>query len=87
MDSTERPVFELIPEEVPKRQNVKRGIAVDDHERDRDYLTAAEMDALLASAKKGRFGNRDYPFDEGLARSSRHPTHRLVQPDQCQALR
>jgi len=60
MDSTDRPAFKLVPDEVPKRQNVKRGIAVDDHERDRDYLTTAEMDALLASGKKGRFGNRDY---------------------------
>lgn len=63
MDTTERPVFELVMPENPDRHNVKgvkRAPAVDDHERDRDYLTDAEMEALLASARKGRFGVRDH---------------------------
>ena len=46
-----------------ERRNVK-GVklepAVDDHERDRDYLTNTEMEALLAAARKGRFGVRDH---------------------------
>ncbi len=60
MDSTQRPDFELVHDEAPKRQNVKREIAVDDHERSRDYLSASEIDALMMSAKKGRFGLRDH---------------------------
>ena len=64
MDTTERPAFELVPQATPSRQNVKRGSApaVDDHERSRDYLTPTEIDHLLASARKGRFGVRDYPM-------------------------
>jgi site-specific recombinase XerD len=48
----------------PKRRNVKRAEAaevVDAHERtERDFLTPAEMDALLRAAKAGRYGQRDY---------------------------
>lgn len=45
-----------------KRQNVKSAPfgAVDTHERRRDYLSPPDMDRLLAGAKKGRHGARDY---------------------------
>lgn len=52
--------FKQVPAHLPDRQNVKRAAAVDDHERSRDYLTAAEIDLLLAATKKGRFGIRDH---------------------------
>jgi len=42
------------------RQNVKGSEVVDAHERDRDFLSESEMGALLASARKGRFGQRDH---------------------------
>ena len=60
MDTPESSAFELLPDIPAKRQKVKREIAVDDHERSRDFLTESEIDALLASAKKGRFGLRDH---------------------------
>ena len=47
-------------QEVPERQKVKRTETVDHHERDRDFLNEQEVDALLAAAKKGRFGSRDH---------------------------
>jgi type 1 fimbriae regulatory protein FimB len=63
MDDQQRPAFDLQMTEGAERQNVK-GVklapAVDDHERDRDYLTDSEMKALLAAARKGRFGVRDH---------------------------
>ena len=34
--------------------------AADAHERARDYLGQAQIDRLLAAAKKGRHGVRDY---------------------------
>ncbi|WP_097071150.1 tyrosine-type recombinase/integrase [Rhodobacter maris] len=45
-----------------KGQNVKSAPfgAVDAHERRRDYLSPPDMDRLLAGAKKGRHGARDY---------------------------
>lgn len=43
------------------RRNVKRPeVTVDAHERDRGFLNEGEMDSLLTSAKKGRFGQRDH---------------------------
>lgn len=52
------------PEQSPGRRNVKRQNAaavVDGHERtERDFLTPAEMELLLKSAKEGRYGQRDY---------------------------
>lgn len=47
---------------MPKRLNVKSGSedAADAHERGRDYLGAAQMDRLLAAARKGRHGARDH---------------------------
>ena len=44
----------------PNRQNVKRHETVDEHERDRDFLSEAEVEALLVAARKGRFGTRDH---------------------------
>lgn len=44
------------------RLNVKSddGGAADEHERGRDYLGQAQLDQLLAAAKKGRHGIRDH---------------------------
>ena len=46
----------------PKRRNVKSQSkrTTDQHERDKDFLTAAEMDRLLVGAKTGRHGIRNY---------------------------
>ena len=54
--------FQRRGEKVTKRQIVKSsdGRAADEHERDRDYLGLAQIDQLLASAKKGRHGVRDH---------------------------
>lgn len=63
MDNQKRPAVELAMTESAERQNVKgrdSAPAVDDHERDRDYLTDSEMEKLLVSARKGRFGVRDH---------------------------
>jgi site-specific recombinase XerD len=43
------------------RRNGKSAVkAVDAHEREKDYLTPAEVDRLLEAAKRGRHGARDY---------------------------
>lgn len=44
------------------RRNVKSGpeMAADEHERGRDYLGQVQIDQLLAAAKGGRHGVRDY---------------------------
>lgn len=60
MDSTQRPDFQLGMRDPANRRNVKRPQPVDAQERDRDFLGEGEMDALLAAAKKGRFGLRDH---------------------------
>lgn len=47
---------------MPERRNVqsKQNIdAVDQHEREKDYFTESEIDALLKAAKKSRYGTRD----------------------------
>jgi len=46
-----------------KRRNVKskrETVAVDDHERAKNYLSDSEMDRLLTAAKRGRHGVRDH---------------------------
>ena len=60
MDTTQPPRIEPAEQGSPNRQNVKRPETVDGHERDRDFLSEAEVEALLAAARKGRFGTRDH---------------------------
>lgn len=47
---------------MPERRNVKSGDddAADAHERGRDYLGTAQVERLLAAARKGRHGARDH---------------------------
>jgi integrase len=47
---------------MPRRQNVKSDLAItaDAHERRRDFLSEAELERLLAAAKRGRHGVRDH---------------------------
>lgn len=55
--------FQLEIQEAPKRRNVKseKPDTLDAHERQgKDFLTAGEMTQLLKSAKKSRYGDRDY---------------------------
>ncbi len=55
-----------MPEQVPNGRNVKSGPgqvvagAADGHERAKDFLTAAELIALLETAKSSRHGTRDH---------------------------
>lgn len=60
MDTTQPPRIEPAEQGSPNRQNVKRPETVDGHERDRDFLSETEVEALLAAARKGRFGTRDH---------------------------
>jgi site-specific recombinase XerD len=43
-----------------RRNGKSAAKAVDAHEREKDYLTPAEVDRLLEATKKGRHGVRDY---------------------------
>ena len=56
----QQPAMAQMP--MPKRPNVKSGNedAADAHERGRDYLGPAQIDRLLAAARKGRHGVRDH---------------------------
>jgi len=55
-----------MPAQSPKERNVKSGPrlgatgAADGHERAKDFLTAAELAALLGAAKASRHGTRDH---------------------------
>lgn len=55
-----------MPERKPNGRNVKSILAqgpagaTDEHERNKDFLTAAELAALLNAAKAGRHGTRDH---------------------------
>ena len=60
MDTTQPPRIEPAEQGSPNRQNVKRPETVDGHERDRDFLSEAEVEVLLAAARKDRFGTRDH---------------------------
>lgn len=60
MTATQPQAFAGSSQETSSRQTVKRVEVVDAHERDRDFLSEVEVDALLASARKGRFGQRDH---------------------------
>jgi type 1 fimbriae regulatory protein FimE len=62
MDNDERETSVLCSQEGSKRRKVKRVISVDEHKRDRDFLSKTEIEALLAAAQEGRFGQRDYPM-------------------------
>jgi len=67
MKQVEMPGLDEAADPTPKRRSVKSRKAapdvagvVDAHERrKRDFLTQAELDELIAAARKGRFGVRD----------------------------
>lgn len=57
------PGLERVSKMPPRRRKVKSGKVVrvaDGHERRRDFLGEAELDRLLAAAKRGRHGARDH---------------------------
>lgn len=55
------PLFPELLAEDAERRNVKRPVAVDDHDRpERDFLSPGEMELLLKAARRGRYGVRDH---------------------------
>ena len=65
---------------MPKRRNVKSGNedAADAHERGRDYLGLAQMERMLAAARKGRHGARDHLLIQMMFRHGRRVSEAIA---------
>jgi hypothetical protein len=60
------------PKKTPKRRNVpSSSTTTDEHERDKDFLSEAEVETLRKEARAGRYGERDdWRFGVNFCRSS-----------------